>query len=627
MAVTCRWFVKVRGGRVLSRAALLLCLLTVFGLTAARPGAAQGNGEREHPYLFFERGERRALRRKFRRPPQSHYLQVLVQEANEAMGRTPSADHNKVADTLQVLLWAYHFTGKKRYRNRTIAWMKQIWNRTSFKEWSEMGTGAMAVAYDTLYPELADQTRKKMKAYLKRALNDHLSSMDSWAYDNPSNTVPTQAGAAGLAALALMWEVPKAKKAVKQTRNRLADFASDAMSPDGGYIEGVFYWDFGVGYYLWFAHALHQTTGNDELIQHPLLKKQHRFVETMIAGDGHFLPFNDAQPQLIGYPVCADLGSRFDHPLMLWLADFMASRMAGKARGPNVEVESRGAFKALAALLRGTKSGPRNFPGVPLVSHLEKMEWGVMRSDRSYVPNLVVGVKGSGGTLSHHKQSDPGSFTFYAGGEMFLLDPGYHKPDATSHTLPLINGKGPGKKGGKIVKASKSRERRVMVLDASRAYGTAKRMRRTIVMLGDRAVVVLDDIVPSGENRIKAQYQAAHETRINRNPTFALINGRKVRVFLWTFGPDLTLKSRKRTFGDSWVFQNMAEDGRITWQTLSGSYRASSDNPLVTVLLPVSRGRKTARPRFENTGDTIRLALPGGSGVEFSKTEDGWTLK
>lgn len=644
-------------------AAVLFALAAAAALPAPAPApvSAEGDGDsnappgerRQHPYLFFEAGELDKLRARFKRPPGDLYLKALKADADRLMDRDPNEEHNAhnaFPNAVQAMVWTYLLTGEREYRDRAMQWIEGDWDRRKFGEWSEMGVAAVAVAYDTLYHELTGRQRAKIKAYLERGLDQHLRNARGWLYNNPSNTVPAQCGAGGFAALALRWESPKAEQAVDMTVEKLKRYAQRCFSPDGGYIEGTLYWDFGVSHYLMFAHALQNTTGDDDLLTHPLLKKQVRFLETILGGDGLMMPFNDTQPQLYALPVMADLGTRFDHDLMLWVADHMAKLKANAREGQDARLSSRGAFTAMAALFRGSKPSPDTFPGLPTLSRLERMNWGVMRSDDAFVPKLVVGVKGSQGRLSHHKQHDLGSFILYAGGEMLLLDPGYFQGDADDHSLPLIHGKGPEHNGARIVEASEHQRQRYMVVDAAPAYGrTAQRVRRTLVMVGDDAVVLLDDLV-AGEGAVRdddgmpgwspppidvdpnaikatAQYQAAHKPDLDTQTGAATVPGHNAAVSLWTFGPDLELQIKDRDFGKSWRFRSLAENGVYDWHSLTGEYVIQPDNPLVTVLLASPKNEKPAPPKYRRNGGRIAVALPGGPEIVFKQDDDGWRFE
>lgn len=614
----------------------------IFLVVASAPAEAPQKDKLAHPYLFYRADELEAIRKRFVKPPQSHYLTALVRRA-EARDRT--GEH----------LWAYLLTGDQKFRRLPLQWAEKESSRTDFSdEWIGFKVIQMSVIYDTLYRELEADARAKMKGYLERALKAHQKKMSSWFYNNPSNTVPSQGGAAGMAALALYFDSPEAAKAVEATRGKLATYAARCFSPDGGYIEGTLYWSFGGSFYLAFAHADRNTTGNDRLLKARHLDKQHRFAETMLGGDGQFMAFNDSQPWLSAWPVLVDLGRRYENELMLWLADRMAAIEAGKIDAPDVHVGHN--YPPLTwVMMSQSDPGParkaeRPFPGVPTLTHLERMQWGVMRSSGDYIPDLVVGVKGSQGTLSHHGQKDLGSFVLYAGGEMMLLDPGYYQGRASDHTLPLINGKGPGKSGSQIAEAWERGTWRVMVIDSSLGYRRlAERVRRTLVMHDDRAVVVLDDVV-AGDGAIKednamgrwnpppidadpkavdatAQYQTAHKPRVDAETGRVTIGGNNGSLSLWTFGPRLEFSVTARDFGKSWQFKKLARRGKYAWHTLAGRYTLDPDNPLITVLIPGPKEDQPKPPTVERDGRSILVTLPDGAELAFRKVDDGrWNL-
>jgi len=160
------------------------------------------------------------------------------------------------------------------------------------------------------------------------------------------------------------------------------------------------------------------------------------------------MPFNDTQPRLYGLAVFADLGTRHERDLLLWLADFHAGTLAGEDNPYQIRAQARGSFRAFAVMFRGDRPGPPRFPGVPTLSVLEKQQWGAMRSSGDFVPNVVVGVKGSAGQLSHHKQNDLGSFIVYAGGEMMLLGIGVKGGLGSLRGRISHAGRVPGSHGG-----------------------------------------------------------------------------------------------------------------------------------------------------------------------------------
>jgi hypothetical protein len=269
----------------------------------------------------------------------------------------------------------------------------------------------MALAYDALFAELPARLRDPMQRYLERVATVYVRNVkrNSWWYaDNPSNTIAVGGAGGGAAGLALMHCRAVAQEAVALA-GATVKRSYRAMAPDGGCVEGSLYWNYGLTAYLRLGHMLQGATGDDAgLLDTPALRHNYRFVETQLGGDGMFFTFNDTQPWLTGLAICADLGSRFDQPLLLWMADYMANSLPGQKDRPG-EV-SRGDVVPYAFLWRSRQPAPPEFPGVPTASHLETLNWGVLRSDGTFQPKLVVGVKGRDGVTTHHAQPDLGSF-------------------------------------------------------------------------------------------------------------------------------------------------------------------------------------------------------------------------
>jgi hypothetical protein len=374
-----------------------------------------------------------------------------------------------------------------------------------------------------------------------------------------------------------------------------------AMADDGSCVEGNLYWDYGFTYQLMFGHALKRVTGDDRgLLTAPNLMKTHRFVETQLGGDGRYFPFNDTQPWLTGLAVCADFGSRLDDPLLRWMAD----RTAHEAANETTPVFTRPQFYALAFRARDRKPAPAAFPGVPTLSFLETLHWGVLRSDGLFTPGFVVGVKGRDGALTHHAQKDLGGFVLQANGESFLIDPGYYQPEAGSHSIPLVGGKGPDKRGRALISdAWEHGKLRTMTVDASLAYGV-QRLRRVFVLYGDQFAAVLDDI--DCEGPVTAQYQCGFPTELSDDHTAATIAG---KMIVQPNLPGLKLEVEGPIdFGNSWIFKKTG----VQWYRIRGDYNADPGRPLVTVFSP--------RPvSVKHVGSEIVI-----EDVRFEKTDKGW---
>jgi len=611
--------------------AMLLALWAGLAMSSAglADDAAGEKGKRRHPYLLYR--DLPALRKKFNDPRFANYRKLIVSAADRAArGRRGGYRHDRAGGPIGALLAGYALTADGKYRDELMKWIQASWDHRKVAGFQYHTVYPMALAYDTLHPELAPADREKLKGYLAGAVADFVAQArkgDWFIAQSFSNTAPVGCCGGGLAGLALLDEHPLAREAVDAAVRFNKRHVGACIAPDGGCVEGSLYWQYGLTHYLVFAHAFHNATGQGEwLLDHPHLRNNYRFVETQLAGDGQFFTFNDTQPFLRGIAICADFGSRFDQPLMRWMADFMVAQQAGS--GEKLGLRIADAAIVPAFLWRDDKPAPKEFPGVPTLSRLERMQWGVMRSDRSYFPNLVVGVKGGEGLFTHHKQPDLGSFCLQARREMLLIDPGYYQGESAAHTLPLIDGKGPGVSGSRITDAWQRGPWRAMVLDSTRAcrLSGARCVRRSLVMCADRAVVVLDDILAdkAAPGKVRTLFQCGQKTVVGEDKRSAVVTGKRGRMVLRVFGPPMALGLRRRDFGRSWLYAEDARAGRVDWHELAGDYSADPDDPLVTVLLPLPLEAAPPEVEVRNAGGQITVRIAGLEPIRFRKTGVGW---
>ena len=579
-----------------------------------------------HPYLYFTAEQLPAIREKFAKPMFADYRKRILAVADAHLDANISGNFNASVAALSNLSMAYAFTERDAYKAKVLAWMRQGALGTEYDDFHMMSAAGMAIAYDVMFAEMSAADRVLLEDYLDRMLAGYMNNRNAWflgGHANFSNTVPVGNSGGLLPGLALMHSTPKAREAVDVAAEKMMLYPQRCISPDGGCREGVQYWDFGLSFHLLAAHALNNATGDDRgLLDHPHLRKNVNFVAKQLGGHGGQYAFCDTRdPFLGGFAICADLGSRYDQPLMLWVADLCA-RGGEKTRARNIWVP-------FAFLWRSEKPAPEAFPGVPTLAWLTDMQWGSMRSDAAFIPGLAVGFKGSEGPLTHHKQNDLGSYVLHANGEAYLVDPGYFEKKPTDHTLPLIDGKGPGVTGSRVTEGWEAGPWRHVTLDSTRGYGkAARRVRRLIVMHGKNAVIVLDDLLPAKgkPGKITAQYQTAWPPSIDPDsPGTLTVAGQKGKLRVMHFGHAIRLEATDRTFRSGWHWKKIAKEGPGDWHSLAGTYTAHAASPLVAVAQPVGAEEAFPAPARCTYGKgTVTVQLPGGATVTFKQTDHGW---
>jgi hypothetical protein len=482
---------------------------------------------------------------------------------------------------------------------------------------------AVATVYDTLFRELSPQRRTQLLRYLDRAQAyyvDRVRQRDWWYWNNPSNTIAVGNGCGGIVALALLHSTPGSAEAIDLAVQTIHE-RYQGIAEDGSCVEGNLYWDYGFTYQLLFGCALENATGDDRrLLSDVRYENTPYFVKTQLGGAGTLLVFNDTQPWLTGAGVASVFGARLDDDLLRWLADETIAAAAAET----TPVFTRPQFYALAFRRRDAKASPDSPPGLPTVAHLPKLNWGVLRSDpRAWKSGLVVGVKGRDGATTHHAQEDLGGFTLDGGGEALVIDPGYYQGEATKHSVPIIDGSGPDRRGrALIVDAEERGPWRMMTVDASNAYEkVATRMRRVFVLHGEEALIVLDDIIPKGPGRVTHQLQCGAYAATGDDGQPATVRGDLGWLSIRTGGPTLKWSvDGPLDFGRSWI--NAQEDA--SWYRLDGVYTARAGQPLVTIFLPHAPATTAPRAECQHAGKEIRVVLPGGAVAAFATGERGW---
>lgn len=588
-----------------------------------------------HPYLLGNQEFLDAAQDRLSQSEWKTYNEVINSQFQAALNAPlPENANPNEAATLEALTWAYAWTGERIYSDRLREWLKFKWKETNTSEFHAMTVSAMAIAYDVLFKSWSPQERQYFLEYLHRALNTYLRDREAklWFLGsdgalqvNGSNTVAVGNAGGGLAALALQYSHPKpTHKAIREATTWERYFIGYSLMPDGGAVEGSLYWNYGLGYYLLFAHALAASTGDDRgLLNHPHLLQTLRYVETVWGADGTFLTFNDTQPFFTGGLILADLGNRLADPLLLWLADYGMKLRSGQNPSA-IHVNLGSPFWMF--LWRGEIPAPEKFPGLHTLSTLEDLQLGVLRSDQSASPEFLLGLKGGGGNLTHHAQPDVGSFILQVSGETLLLDPGYYQPSSTSHNLLLLDDVGPQVLGGVLVESQEQGDWRTVTIDATRAYShkhflqpeelsnigiqasestknlsCPAKVRRVFVMSGDDAIVILDDVAvgesPSPDSGTKPGTTVHTLLQSNGRPIAVsenswTIQGSKSAIGVRFFPPEesrVEASQVDREFGASWLFEMLAQARSMDWHTLRLSYPHQATVPSVMVLTNLSQ--------------------------------------
>lgn len=279
-------------------------------------------------------------------------------------------------------------------------------------------------------------------------------------------------GAVGMAAIALLGEstMDSARRDVMLDRSRQAmERYLDGFGDDGGCAEGVDYWVYGFGYFVYFAEALKEHTGED-LMTEPKVGEIAAFPHRAALGAGAFVPFSDAS----------------ERP---WLPAGLLTRLAERFGTPPPQVipSFHDDHCYRWGHLSRTLAWYRHLPAVESLedtSFLPDLGWVIQRGQFAFA------AKG-GHNDEPHNHNDLGHFVLHIGGQSVLDDLGAGEytadyfgakrydllqPSPLGHSVPVIGGQVqlPGReRAAKILRYEAKDDGVCFDLDLTSAYDVA----------------------------------------------------------------------------------------------------------------------------------------------------------
>lgn len=561
-------------------------------------------GYAPHPFLLVSRQALPALRQKWHHPHLRPYRELIRKAADKAI--EAGLDERKPGRGIAMLAWCHAFSSEETYLDAVLPRLDAVCEKPAYKDFKQMQVGSMAVAYDLLFEELGPERRGRLAAYLDGAVDWYLDAAanNRWFLTNISNTNPVGNSGGLLAALALRHTRPaRAEAAVDYVRKNLTRYAEVCIAPDGGNVEGPFYHNYGFSYFLLAAEAMRHVLGDRTLLKHPHIERGPAFLRAVTSSRRDFFAYNDSFREVPANHILAHYGWRRDDALLRWLADEQAA----------AEKAYRGPFRVLSFLWRDTTAPNEAPPPVPVLQVLGRVQLATLRSEPAIDATLAVGVKGSAGPLSHHHQHDLGSFVLDHRGERILVDPGYRAGAAADHTVPVIDGQGPQFSGSFITNAWEDEEIRAVAIDSTEGYrpNRPRRVRRSLVLVGDHTLVVLDDIVPAegAPGEVVSRFQPAGEAALSEDAASVTLSSGTASLrmqYLIPARPALaTIERNERT-------------------ALEARYTAEPDRPAVFVLHTTDA---PPQARLDEESGTCTLTFADGRDIVFAKTPRGWGLR
>jgi hypothetical protein len=375
---------------------------------------------------------------------------------------------------------------------------------------------ALYLLGDKLTPEVRQRVRHEVQRHIFKPYLAY--ARKHWWFKGALNWNGVCNGSIALAFLYLENDLETLAEALTLVLEGFEAYIATGFEADGGSIEGVGYWNYGLMYYVIVAEMLRErTAGRLALLSQPRLKDIAYYPVGMALSDGMFMNFGDAVEEMLIAPgIVSRLAERTgvnDLRTLLYSAD--------KINEVNVTTAKLPVIMRHAAWWDGQSGGElphRDYflPECRVVKFTGQTQKG---------QKVILGAT-CGHNDGHHSHTDIASFILHIDGESLIPDAGrglYNKSyfrqqryenifnNSFTHNVPRIGGQlqaaGPefgGKQQfhGTIVENSQKGNIKTLVMDFHTAYDipSLKLARRTLAFdMSSGAVQLTDEFAFEGE--------------------------------------------------------------------------------------------------------------------------------
>ncbi|MBN1310246.1 MAG: heparinase II/III family protein [Anaerolineae bacterium] len=379
---------------------------------------------------------------------------------------------------------------------------------------AETGAGlaeAIHLLGDHLAPEVVQRARQEVERRIMRPYLAH--GRDYWWHRGDSNWNAVCNGAVGLAFARMEREPRRLAEGLVMVLEGFEAYLATGFEADGGSLEGVGYWNYGLLYYVAVAELLYERTGGRlDLMANPRLFDIARFPLAMSLAPGRYLNFGDADERIALQPgIVQRLAERTG------LAD-----LQGLIALPDTQEKQDNKTARLAIILRDIAwwdGQPQPFPTAAKEDVYLPACAAVKFNAQTAQGQPVVLAAKAGRNDGHHYHADIGHFIVAVDGESLLCDPGrglYTREyfnqrrfenifcNSFGHSVPCIGGQlqTPGPKfgsgrlaEGKIIDYGEENGEKIVVIDFTSLYdvpGLAL-ARRELRLAVDTGEIRLED--------------------------------------------------------------------------------------------------------------------------------------
>lgn len=296
--------------RLFLLACLLSCALYGSGQDKRSAYSFDYSNISSHPRLLLGAGEEETIRLALKRNPEFKKIDTYIREVSDELlsvsplvfekeGKRLLAVSRKAFTRLYYLSYSYRITGDRRYLHRAEEELEALcafetWNPSHFLDVGEMCM-AVAIAYDWLYEDLPEDTRRMIrKAILEKAFEPSYQSEYNDFLKRHNNWNPVCNGGLLFGALAIFEDEPEQAIAVIERALKSTVLPLETYAPDGNYPEGPGYWNYGTTFQVMFFAALESALGSDlGLSEAPGFKASAHYMLYAVGPSGYYFNYYD----------------------------------------------------------------------------------------------------------------------------------------------------------------------------------------------------------------------------------------------------------------------------------------------------------------------------------------------
>lgn len=330
---------------------------------------------------------------------------LLTQHALAAWLGTPHAgpEAERAINEVNDLVWAIceETTWVVPYHEKGNAWMIDLYNAETASEL----THVVLLLGDRLPEEIRTRIHNEVE---RRVLDPYLEHASQYFWNvGFNNWTGVCAGSVGEAFLILETDPERQARGLALVLGQLARFIEHGYEEDGGCLEGIGYWNYGLSHYVSFAEMLRaRTDGAIDLLAQDKLKRIAQFP-AVVALDKHvFASFGDSNERSSLQP-------------------YLAARLAERTGVESLRCQvGDWGDSRLSAILRNLLWWDGTDGGAPIIEDAFLPVSSIGKRVGTAAGRRVVLCARAGHNYEPHNHNDVGSFVLRIGGVTYLCDPG-----------------------------------------------------------------------------------------------------------------------------------------------------------------------------------------------------------